>query len=124
MARLGTALAFSSPDRTRAETLGRGAVEMARRLGDQPTLHFSLNCCICAVWGPDSLDERLAISSELAQLSTEIGTAPNRFPSCRTSEEAGDLAGARARSRAARSGYARLAAVSHDDVDSPPYGGR
>jgi tetratricopeptide (TPR) repeat protein len=94
MARLGTALAFSSSDRTRAEMLGRGAVEMARRLGDQPTLHFSLNCCICAVWGPDSLDERLAISNELAQLSTEIGTAPN-LSLVPHLEEAGDLAGAR-----------------------------
>lgn len=94
MARLGTALAFSSPDRTRAEALGRGAVEMARRLGDKQTLHFSLHCCICAIWGPDSLEERLAISTELAHLSREIGAAPN-LSLVPHLEEAGDLAGAR-----------------------------
>jgi hypothetical protein len=94
MARLGTALAFSSPERTRAETLGRGAVEMARRLGDQQTLNFTLHCCVCAIWGPDSLEERLAISTEIAHLSREIGASPN-LSLVPHLEEAGDLAGAR-----------------------------
>jgi predicted ATPase len=75
MARLGTALAFSRPDRPCAEALGRAAVEMARRLGDTHTLHFVLCCFICAVWGPDNLDERLATSTEIAGLSGEIGAA-------------------------------------------------
>lgn len=73
MARLGTALAFS--ERARAEALAREAVDMARRLGDTHTLHFVLCCFLCATWGPDNLHEQLAISSEAARLSAEIGAA-------------------------------------------------
>jgi tetratricopeptide (TPR) repeat protein len=94
MARLGTALAFSAGDRVRGEALGRGAVAMARRLGDQQTLQFTLSCCICAVWGPDSLEERLAIGTELAQLSRDTG-APPSLSLVPHLEEAGDLAAAR-----------------------------
>lgn len=94
MARLGTALAFTPAERRRGEALGRGAIQMARRLGDKSTLHFTLHCCICAIWGPDSLDERLAISAEVTPLSRELGAAPtlSLVPHL---EEAGDIAGAR-----------------------------
>jgi tetratricopeptide (TPR) repeat protein len=94
MGRLGTALAFSPDDRPRGEALGRAAVEMARRLGDRQTLHFSLHCCICAIWGPDSLEERLAISAEVTQLSKQIGAVPN-LSLVPHLEEAGDMAAAR-----------------------------
>ena len=94
MARLGNALALSASDRPRAEALVRDAVAMARRLGDKHTLHFCLECCVCALWGPDSLEERLAIGIEIAQLSTEVGASPN-LSLVPHLEEAGDLAGAR-----------------------------
>ncbi len=74
MARLAAALAFS-PERDRGAALAHDAVAMARRLGDKPTLHLALSCFIGATWGPDNLEERLALSRETARLAIEIGGA-------------------------------------------------
>ena len=96
MARLGAALAFS-PDRERGEALTRDALTIARRLGDKPTLHFVLCCYVCTTWGPDNLEERLALSSEIARLSIEIGAAgvaEINVSRIAHLDEAGDNAGA------------------------------
>src|SRR5262249_24640378 len=76
MGRLGVALASTrEPERERAIGLTADALDMARRLGDKPTLHFALCCFVCSSWGPDNLEERIAGSEEILSLSTEIGTA-------------------------------------------------
>jgi tetratricopeptide (TPR) repeat protein len=67
MARLAAALAYS-PDRDRSVSLARRAVEIARRVGDEPTLHFVLSCFVYATWSPDNLDERLATGREIVRL--------------------------------------------------------
>jgi hypothetical protein len=72
MARLAAAFAFSDA-RARGAALAREAVDVARRIGDPRTLHFALSCFIAATWGPDDLDERLAVARETTRLAFEIG---------------------------------------------------
>jgi DNA-binding CsgD family transcriptional regulator len=60
-----------SPFRERGETLSREAVEIARRLNDHATLVFALNARHYAILGPDTLEQRMAVSIELAQLAAE-----------------------------------------------------
>jgi predicted ATPase/class 3 adenylate cyclase len=70
MARLATALYLSPSDSlARREVLSRHAVELARRLGDGPTLAYALHARHLAVWGPDNLDERITLSAEIIQLA-------------------------------------------------------
>jgi tetratricopeptide (TPR) repeat protein len=45
--------------------MSQAAVDMARRLGDPATLAYALNGRYSANWGPDVLEERLAIAEEL-----------------------------------------------------------
>ncbi|HET7856273.1 MAG TPA: hypothetical protein VFL41_07430, partial [Gaiellaceae bacterium] len=49
------------------------AVEMARRLGDPATLAYALEGRCEAYWGPDALDERLALADELIQVGESSG---------------------------------------------------
>jgi tetratricopeptide (TPR) repeat protein len=70
MARLATVLTYSA-ERERGAALARRAVEIARRLGDKPTLHFVLSCLVFATWSPDNLEERLAIGREITRLGAE-----------------------------------------------------
>jgi predicted ATPase len=72
LARLAAALAFSD-DRSRGAALATEAVEIARRIGDKPTLHFALSCFVAATWGPDDLERRLAVSRETTRLAAEMG---------------------------------------------------
>jgi predicted ATPase/class 3 adenylate cyclase len=67
LARLGWELHWSD-DRPRLESLSRQAVETARRLGDTQTLIYVLIYRHLAIWGPPSLDERIAIATELLRL--------------------------------------------------------
>jgi tetratricopeptide (TPR) repeat protein len=55
----------------RAEAIGlaRTAVEMARRLGDLNTLMTTLYYRNWMLWGPENLEQRLAVSSELIRLA-------------------------------------------------------
>ena len=72
MARLSTALYFSPFDSvSRRDTLSRGAVELARRFGDGSTLAYALNARHLAVWGPDNIEERLALASEIVELTRQ-----------------------------------------------------
>ena len=57
----------------RCDVLSREAVAMARRIGDKPTLAFTLNAARYAVWGMENIEERLAIATELLQLARSAG---------------------------------------------------
>src|SRR5262245_829264 len=56
-----------------AASLARAAIEMARRVGDRSALAYVLDVTPYAIWGPDNLDERLALADELTRLAGEIG---------------------------------------------------
>jgi tetratricopeptide (TPR) repeat protein len=74
LARLSTALYFSPFDSaSRRDSLSRTSVELARRLGDGPTLAYALNARHLAVWGPDNLEERLALAAEIVELAQQAG---------------------------------------------------
>jgi DNA-binding SARP family transcriptional activator/tetratricopeptide (TPR) repeat protein len=67
LARLAEALYFA-PDRTRSPALSAEAVEMARRSDDRAALAVALNARRLAIWGPDDLEERMAVTEELLSL--------------------------------------------------------
>src|SRR3954470_8588091 len=46
---------------------------MARRVGDRTQLALLLALRHAAIWGPDNLDERLALADEDLALSVEVG---------------------------------------------------
>ena len=68
LARLAMEL-YWSPERGRADGLVREAVELARRIDDRPALCFALNARRFVIWGPDALNERLQVASELLGLA-------------------------------------------------------
>ena len=59
----------------RIAPLSDEALAMARRLGDPEVLAFVLIARRVAIWGPDNLDERLALMSE-AQRIVDAATDP------------------------------------------------
>ncbi|MGH7805602.1 MAG: ATP-binding protein, partial [Candidatus Binatia bacterium] len=67
LARLAAELGWSDAG-DRREGLSRSAVEMARRLGDASTLAYALIGRYWALWGPDNVEERLAIATEVVGL--------------------------------------------------------
>jgi predicted ATPase/class 3 adenylate cyclase len=74
LARLATSL-YLSPFESlpRRDALSRAAVGLARRLGDGPTLAYVLHGRHLAVWEPDNVDERVALSAEVIELAREAG---------------------------------------------------
>ncbi len=68
MGRLGVDL-YWSQRRPQAIELARHAVEMARRLGDSNTLLTTLTYRDWMLWGPENLEQRLAVSSEIIRLA-------------------------------------------------------
>lgn len=62
-----------SPFRDRREALSREALELARRLNDHSTLAFALNARHFAILGPDTLEQRLAVSLEIGRLAETTG---------------------------------------------------
>src|SRR3954447_11412453 len=59
--------------RERKDALSGEAVEMARRAGDRGALALMLANHHATIWGPDNLDERLALASEQLALAREVG---------------------------------------------------
>jgi class 3 adenylate cyclase len=55
----------------RRSALSREAVEVARRAGDSRTLVVTLYAKYLALWGPDTAEERIAVSAEMARLADE-----------------------------------------------------
>jgi hypothetical protein len=54
-------------------------VELARSLGDGPTLAYALNARHLAVWGPDNVEERLILSVEIVELAQQAGDLSMRL---------------------------------------------
>ena len=52
--------------------LGRPALEMARRLGDKPTLAYVLNAMAWGTWGPEDVAENLRLAEEMIQVAEEV----------------------------------------------------
>jgi predicted ATPase/DNA-binding SARP family transcriptional activator len=55
------------------EARSREAVELARRLGDPATLGWALTARCIAVWGPDNLDEMVALADEIVRVAEQAG---------------------------------------------------
>jgi tetratricopeptide (TPR) repeat protein len=72
LARLATALYLSPFDSlARRDALSRASLELARRLGDGPTLAYALHARHLAVWGPDNVAERVSLSTEIIELAQQ-----------------------------------------------------
>jgi class 3 adenylate cyclase/tetratricopeptide (TPR) repeat protein len=54
-------------------TLGRQALDLARRLDDPATLAWALNARLVLVWGPDNLDELVALTDEIIDVAERVG---------------------------------------------------
>lgn len=72
LSRLAQACYYAG-DRHRVETLAKDAVEMARRVGDPAVLGTTLSLLQYTMWGPDTVEERLAISLEAIRVAEELG---------------------------------------------------
>jgi DNA-binding SARP family transcriptional activator len=59
--------------------MAQEAVEMARRLGEPATLAYALEGRYEAYWGPDVLEERLAIANELIGVAEDAGDAERSY---------------------------------------------
>lgn len=58
--------------RLRAE-LSRHAVETARRLDDPAAVGYTLNARHRAPWGPENVEDRLAVADEIVELGERAG---------------------------------------------------
>jgi class 3 adenylate cyclase len=74
LGRLAVALYWSDAPQRR-DTLSEEAVAIARGIGDPATLAYVLLCRHLATWGPDNVDERLAIAGEAVRLAEQSGDA-------------------------------------------------
>jgi eukaryotic-like serine/threonine-protein kinase len=85
-----------APEPRRA--MAQEAVEIARRLGNPTTLAYALEGRYETYWGPDRLEERLAIANELIGVAEAAGDAERTYAGhdCRFNAllEAGDLTAA------------------------------
>jgi tetratricopeptide (TPR) repeat protein len=79
LSRLVVRLYFVPDAGTRRRTLAEQAVGMARRVGDPVTLVRALGARHWALWDPDHLDERLAVTSELVYLAEDTGARDLAF---------------------------------------------
>ncbi|HEY3019989.1 MAG TPA: protein kinase [Solirubrobacteraceae bacterium] len=68
LARLAMELYFAGAGARRAALVDE-ALAIARRLGDPATLAYALNARYAALWGPENVEERLAIADEVVELA-------------------------------------------------------
>jgi DNA-binding SARP family transcriptional activator len=61
------------------KTMAQEAVEIARRLKDPSTLAYALEGRYETYWGPDELDERLAVANELIEVAEAAGDAERAY---------------------------------------------
>jgi hypothetical protein len=64
---------YWTTERERGTTLSAQAVEMARAAGDSATLLYTLAARHAALWGPDAVDEQLAVADEVVRLAESSG---------------------------------------------------
>ena len=69
---LACALYWSPSDRERVRALADEALALARRIGNPEVLAAVLNNRHLALWGPDSLADRLATSAELLEIAERL----------------------------------------------------
>jgi DNA-binding SARP family transcriptional activator/tetratricopeptide (TPR) repeat protein len=104
LARLSGALR-DPPFRQRAASLSQESVEMARRIGDPAALGYALDARHVVIWGPDSAEERAAITKEITRLAEQAEDRERafegRFWHVEAYLEVGDLDRARAELEAA-----------------------
>jgi class 3 adenylate cyclase/tetratricopeptide (TPR) repeat protein len=93
LASLATELHFESE--TRREQLGREALAIARRLGDDATLAEALAGLWLALWHPAFIEERSRLATELTEVTARLGDRPLAFRAGMwaffTASEAGDM---------------------------------
>jgi tetratricopeptide (TPR) repeat protein len=98
LARLAGALR-DEMERDRREALSAEAVAMARALGDRSALAYVLDGRYSAIWGPDTIDERLEIAEEMLAIAAAAGDAERTFQGrhyrAQVLLEHGDIGGAR-----------------------------
>lgn len=73
LARLAIALYFSRSSEERRNTLSVEALAMAQRVGDRSTLAFALLARHFVLWGAGSVEERLALATEVVRLANDAG---------------------------------------------------
>jgi hypothetical protein len=73
LARLSGGALRDDPSRARRDAVSREAVELARRLARPSTLAYALAGRGAAIIAPDTVEERLAIGTELCSLASELG---------------------------------------------------
>jgi tetratricopeptide (TPR) repeat protein len=64
---------YWTSERERGKELSARAVEMARAAGDPATLLYTLAARHAAMWGPDAVDEQLAVADEVVRLAEISG---------------------------------------------------
>ena len=112
LARLALELYYAS-DSDRRLALSTEAVALARRIGDPLTLATCLDARHYALWRPETVQERLAVASELRRLAEAVGDPELELEGAGWTVvdllELGDVAGADIQIAAA----SRLAAALH-----------
>jgi tetratricopeptide (TPR) repeat protein len=78
LARLSGALR-EELDMSERDELSQQAVEIARKLGDPLCLAYALSARYPAVWGPDNLEERFAVGTELLAVGRQVGDRERVF---------------------------------------------
>ena len=63
---------YWTTERDRGTTMSAEAVEMARATGDASTLLYTLAARHAAMWGPDAVDEQLAVADEVVPVVGEL----------------------------------------------------
>jgi len=98
MGRLAQEL-IPTPSHERRWSLGREAVEMARRVGDEDVLSAVLKSTYWALWDPVTVQERLTVATELVEMAQRVGDRTTWVEGhmCRLFAlmELGDIAGVR-----------------------------
>jgi class 3 adenylate cyclase len=79
LAHLGRALFLARADLERAAAAGREGTEMARRVGDPETLAVALEDLRWALGGPENVEERLAVSTELVRVADQANDKAGAF---------------------------------------------
>jgi tetratricopeptide (TPR) repeat protein len=72
LARLAMELYFTGVGERRASLVDE-ALTIARRLDDPATLAYALNARYAALWGPEDVEQRLAIADEVVELAQRAG---------------------------------------------------
>ncbi len=71
LAHLAAELWYSGTSERRAK-LSEEAVAVARRIGDKRALTHALSARHIALWGPENVEERLEVASEVVRLATDL----------------------------------------------------